>query len=151
MRVRLPAWMAATLLAGALCASVAVAAKPGGGQGVTYRGKTSQNKPIQIKGGTGTISLLHFQVRMLCHDGSLYFANVSGFQPTPVAHGRFSDTQYGSTDVVKWEGTTRPGKIAGRIQVEDRLPSGMRCGSGPVRFTAAAPSDGAGQKGKGSK
>jgi hypothetical protein len=126
------------LLVGALWASLALAAKSGGGQSVAYRGKTSQNKPIQIKGAPGSVSLVRFQIRMLCHDGSLYFASVSGFEPAPVERGRFSDKEYGATDVVEWEGTVRPGKIAGRVQVEDRLPNGTRCGSGPVRFTAGA-------------
>jgi hypothetical protein len=138
VRARLVACLAAALLTAALCASLAVAAKSKGGQGVAYRGETSQNKPIQIKGGPGSLSLVRFQIRMLCHDGSLYFATVSGFEPTPVKRGRFSDTSYGATDVVEWEGTVRPGKVAGRVEVEDRLPSGMRCGSGPVRFTAGA-------------
>lgn len=138
MRARLAACVAVALLTGALCASMALAAKSGAGHGVAYRGKTSQNKPIQIKGAPGSVSLVRFQIRMLCHDGSFYFANVSGFEPTPVRRGRFSDTENGATDVVEWEGTVRPGKIAGRVQVEDRLPSGMRCGSGPVRFTAEA-------------
>jgi len=138
MKARLSASLIATLLVGALCASLALAAKPGGGHPVTYRGKTSQNKPIQIKGATGSLTLQQFQIRMLCHDGSLYFASVSGFEPTRVSGGRFSDKQYGSTDVVKWEGKATPKKIAGRVQVEDRLPSGTRCGSGPVRFTAKA-------------
>lgn len=138
MRARLAAWVAVALLTGALCASLAVAAQSGAGRSVAYRGKTSQNKPIQIKGAPGTVSLVRFQIRMLCHDGSLYFASVSGFEPTPVKRGRFADREYGATDVVKWEGTVRAKKVAGRVQVEDRLPSGMRCGSGPVRFTAAA-------------
>jgi hypothetical protein len=138
VRARLLSCLVAALLAAALCASVAAAAKSGGGKGVTYRGKTSQNKPIKIKGAPGSLSLASFQIRMLCHDGSFYFASVSGFEPTPVKRGRFSDTEYGATDVVEWEGTVRSGKIAGRIQVEDRLPSGTRCGSGPVRFTARA-------------
>jgi hypothetical protein len=136
VRARLAVCLAAALLTGALCASLALATKSGGGQGVAYRGETSQKKPIQIKGVPGSVSLVHFQIRMLCHDGSFYFANVSGFEPTPVKGGRFSDTEYGATDVVKWEGTVLPGKITGRVQVEDRLPSGMHCGSGPVRFTA---------------
>jgi hypothetical protein len=144
---RLPAWAAAVLLTVALCAPPAVAAgSGGGGRSVSYRGKTSQNRTIQIKGGPGSLALVHFQIRMLCHDGSLYFAGVSGFEPTPVKDGRFSDTEYGHTDVVKWEGAVRAGKVAGRIQVEDQLPSGMRCSSGPVRFTAAAPPSKQGMK-----
>lgn len=139
MKARLAICLAAAVLTGALCASLAVAAKPGEGQGVTYRGKTVQNRTIQIKGGPGSVSLVRFQIRMICHDGSLFFARVSGFEPTAVQGGGFADTQYGHTDVVKWEGTVRGGKIAGRIQVEDKLPSGMHCSSGPVRFTAAAP------------
>lgn len=117
----------------------AVAAKSEEGQGVTYRGNTVQNKTIQIEGGPGSVSLVHFQIRMICHDGSLFFASVSGFEPTAVKGAGSSDTQYGHTDVVRWEGTVRGRKIDGRIQVEDQLPSGMHCSSGPVRFTAAAP------------
>jgi hypothetical protein len=139
VRARLAAWVAAALLTGAICASLAVAAKSAEGQDVTYRGTTAQNKTIQIKGGPGSVSLVRFQIRMICHDGSLFFASVSGFEPTSVEGGRFSDTEYGQTDVVKWEGTVRGRKIGGRIQVEDQLPSGMRCSSGPVRFTAAGP------------
>jgi hypothetical protein len=138
VRARLLSCLVAALLAAALCASVAVAGKSGGGRGVTYRGQTAQKKPIKVKGASGSLSLVSFQIRMLCHDGSFYFASVSGFEPTPVKRGRFSDTEYGATDVVEWEGTVRAARITGRVKVEDRLPSGIRCGSGPVKFTARA-------------
>ena len=135
MRGRLLALLAAALLAAALCASLATAA---GNGSATYRGKTAQNKPIKVKGTAGSLTLASFQIRMLCHDGSFYFASVSGFEATAVKGGRFSDTQYGGSDVVKWDGKVSAGKVSGRVQVEDKLPSGMHCGSGPVRFVAKA-------------
>jgi hypothetical protein len=133
MRARLTGCILAALLAAALLATVAGAAGKGN---ATYRGKTAQNKPIKIVGKGGSLSLASFQIRLLCRDGSLLFANVSGFEPTPVKGGSFADTQYGPTDVVKWDGKVSAGKVSGRVQVENRLPSGTKCGSGPVRFTA---------------
>jgi len=118
----------------ALLAAVAGAA----GKSTTYSGKTAQNKPIKIKGTPTSLSLQSFQIRLLCHDGSLLFANLSGFDPTPLKGGRFADTQYGKTDVVSWSGTVRSGKVAGRVEVENKLKSGMNCVSGPVKFKAKA-------------
>jgi hypothetical protein len=137
MRARTLSCLAAALCIAALCAAVSGAAAKGS-HATAYRGKTAQNKPIKIKAVAGSVSLASFQIRMLCHDGSLLFANVSGFEPTPVKGGSFADTQYGPTDVVKWDGKVSAGKVSGRVQVENRLSSGTQCGSGPVRFVARA-------------
>jgi hypothetical protein len=128
------ACLAAALLAAVLCASLASAAAKG--KASTYRGKTAQGKPIKLTGSATSLTLASFQIRMLCHDGSLYFASVSGFEPTPVRGGRFADTQYGKSDTVTWDGKASAGKVSGRVEVEDRLPSGVHCVSGPVRFVA---------------
>jgi hypothetical protein len=134
VRGRLITFLLAALLAMAFCSSLALAA--GKGKSTTYRGKTVQNKAIKVKGTSTSLTLQGFQIRLLCHDGSLLFANVSGFEPTPVRGGRFADTQYGKSDVVKWDGKASPGKVAGRLEVEAKLASGMHCVSGPVRFVA---------------
>ena len=131
---RILACLAAALVAAVLCASLASAAGKGSG---TYRGKTAQGKPIKLTAGPASLTLGGFQIRLLCHDGSLLFASVSGFEATPVKGGRFADTQYGKSDVVHWEGTVGPGKVKGRVEVEDKLASGMHCVSGPVKFVAA--------------
>ena len=128
---RILACLAAALVAAVLCASLATAKGSG-----TYRGKTAQGKPIKVKAGPAFLTLGGFQIRLLCHDGSLLFASVSGFEPTPVKGGRFADRQYGKSDTVTWDGKVSAGKVKGRLEVEDRLASGMHCVSGPVRFRA---------------
>lgn len=146
MRARLLTCLATALLATALCTSLA-AAHPKGRGAATYRGKTAQNRPITIKVGAGSLTLQSFRIRMLCPDGSFFFAAVSGFEPTSLKGGRFVDVQYGATDVVEWEGVVRPSRVVGRLQIKDRLPSGVRCGSGPVRFSAGASGRSRGRKG----
>ena len=104
---------------------------------VAYSGKTSQGPRIHIVGSGSEITLVHFRVTMLCRDGSYLYGNASDFEPTRLKRGgRFSDVQYGKTDVVSWKGRASAKKVVGALRVKDRLKGGVRCDSGSVRFTA---------------
>lgn len=133
MRARLSLATFACLLTSALLLA------PGalGAKSSAYRGKTSQGKQIQIAASPSQIAPIRFKVKMLCRDGSLLFGDASDFESTPLsASGRFSDTQYGTTDTVSWSGKLKAQKISGTLRVKDRLQSGVRCDSGAVSFTA---------------
>jgi hypothetical protein len=120
------------LVCALLCSAQAIAQKQ-----AVYRGKTSQKRAIQIASSPGKIAPIRFKVKMLCRDGSLLFGDASDFEPTPLsASGRFSDTQYGTTDTVAWKGQVKGHTLSGTLRVKDRLKSGVRCDSGPVRFSA---------------
>jgi hypothetical protein len=102
-----------------------------------YRGKTAQKRPIQIAASPRQITPIRFKARMLCRDGSLLFGDLSDFEPTPLTStGRFTDIQHGHTDTVIWRGRVTGQKLSGILRVKDRLPSGVRCDSGLVRFSA---------------
>jgi len=102
-----------------------------------YRGKTSQGKPIQFSASKTLITPIRFKVKMLCRDGSLLFGDVSDFEASALrANGSFSDTQRGNTDMVVFEGRVKGNQIKGTLRVKDRLPSGVRCDSQPISFTA---------------
>ena len=108
-----------------------------GGSRYVYRGKTSQKQKIQLSSGPGQIIPIRFKVKLICRDGSLLHADLSDFQASPLERsGRFSDVQRGPTDAVSWRGRLRDHKVSGSMRVKDRLPSGVRCDSGRVRFSA---------------
>lgn len=133
MRAGLLASSLVCLLACALLFSAEASAQ----KHATYRGKTSQGKQIQIGASPSQITPIRFKVRMLCRDGSLLFGDASDFEATHLsASGRFSDTQYGTTDTVTWSGGLSSKTITGTLRVKDRLKSGVRCDSGPVHFNA---------------
>jgi hypothetical protein len=131
--IRLRAAVVATALAAILsvaCASYAVA---GGGR--TMRGKTSQGNAIRLKDSGGSLRLLHFTAKLKCRDGSVLTDIESGFQPTRLRGGRFSDRQIGSTDTVRFNGKASRGVVRGRIRVQDKLGH-VPCDSHWLRFTA---------------
>jgi hypothetical protein len=133
MRARLPT---ALLVAMSVFALLCVPGAFGAKQSV-YRGKTSQGKQIQIAASANQIAPIRFKVRMLCRDGSLLFGDASDFKATPLsASGAFADTQYGTTDTVIWKGRVKGNRVRGTLRVKDRLKSGVRCDSGPLRFSA---------------
>ena len=134
MRARVVVLLVAALLAAAFFASGATA---GGQKSVhlTYRGKTSQKKPIRIAVAPGRITLLSLGARLLCRDGSVLNANAAGFEATKLSGGgHFSDLQYGAGNTVSWQGRARPGKVVGRLRITARLKGGVHCDSQPVRF-----------------
>ena len=118
-------------------AAQAPAAHRHGSSHTAYRGKTSQRYGIQISVTPGRITLIRFKAKLLCRDGSYLFGDASDFEATRLKRGgRFADTQYGKTDVVSWRGRLSSRKVKGTLRVKDRLKSGVRCDSQPVRFTA---------------
>jgi hypothetical protein len=127
-----------------LCAVVAffcAALPPAPGQAAArraiYHGETAQKRNLRLRITPGAITLIRFDVKMLCRDGSLLYGDASGFETTRLKRsGRFADVQYGSTDVVSWKGRVRGHRVTGTVRVEDRLKIGVRCDSGPVRFAA---------------
>lgn len=135
MRARIAALLLAALLAAALFAPGATARGHHKGGQLTYRGKTSQGRPIRIAAAPGRITVLSFGARLLCRDGSVLNANAAGFEATKLSGGgRFSDVQYGAGNTVSWQGRARPGKVAGRLRITARLKGGVHCDSQPVRF-----------------
>lgn len=138
MRGRIGIVGLAALLACALSVPISQAAKRHSASHVTYRGKSAQGRPIRVSTSPGRITLIHFKAKLLCRDGSLLFGDASEFEPTRLKRGgRFADVQYGKTDVVSWKGRASRGKkVVGTLEVKDRLQSGVRCDSGPVRFMA---------------
>lgn len=133
MRARLSLIALVALLACASLASLSEAAH----RHSVYRGKTAQKYRVYAVSSPGRITLLRFKAKMLCRDGSYLFGVASDFEATPMNRGgRFTDTQYGKTDAVSWKGRLAKGRLTGTLRVKDRLRSGVRCDSGPVRFVA---------------
>ena len=137
MRRRLVALFLAALLACASVAPISEAAHRHGSRHIAYRGKTAQGNRIQISVSPGRITLIRFKAKLLCRDGSYLFGDASDFEATRLKRGgRFSDVQYGKTDVVSWRGRVSSKKVTGTLRVKDKLASGVRCDSRPVRFAA---------------
>jgi hypothetical protein len=134
MRARLSACLCLT----ALCLTALIPAQ-GAARGThhVYRGKTAQKLRIQLSVSAGQITPIRFKVTMLCRDGSLLHGDLSDFEGSPLKrNGSFSDTQYGPTDAVHWQGRLRGHKVSGSLRVTDRLSGGVRCDSGAVGFSA---------------
>lgn len=106
----------------------------GAARPAVYRGKTAQGRPLQLSVGAREITLVRFKVRMLCRDSSLLFGDLSDFEPSRLRGTSFADIQYGPHDVVRWRGRVKGASVSGTLRVKDRLKSGVRCDSGPVRF-----------------
>lgn len=131
---RRPAIAAVATLACAV-ALVSVAGAAGGGG--TYKGRTAQKRPVQVAVAARSVTLVRVKIRLRCLDGGVLYDDLSDFQPTDLrSRGRFSDVQYGSTDVVHWRGRVRARSVRGKIRVKDRLRSGVTCDSGFVGFAA---------------
>lgn len=135
MKRGIAAILLTALLASAVFAVSATAARHHNGGRTAYSGKTSQKKAIRIVTGPGQIKLLNFGARLLCRDGSVLYANAAGFEATRLSRGgRFKDVQYGKNNTVSWEGKARRAKIVGHLRITAQLKGGVHCDSQPVRF-----------------
>lgn len=105
------------------------------GQRTQLRGQTSQGHQIQLAARNRSVVIKHLTARLRCRGGAVLIDDESGFLPTPVRHGRFSDKQFGSTDEVMIRGRLRGKRLDGKVRVRDRLGR-ARCDSGWVRFAA---------------
>jgi hypothetical protein len=100
-----------------------------------YVGKTKQHRTIRLRANAKHVRMQGFAIQLHCRNGSVLIDQESGFEPSPLRHGKFNDKQFGSTDTVIYKGRVRRGKITGTLKVRDRLGK-VRCSSPTVKFTA---------------
>jgi hypothetical protein len=121
-----------TALVVALACLPAVAGAAGAGK---VRGRTSQGRAVRLAVSHSKLKMLRFTAKLRCRDGSILVDDESGFRPTKVKGGKFSDRQVGSTDAVLFKGKLASGAVRGRLRVRDRV-GGTRCDSHWFSFTA---------------
>lgn len=102
-----------------------------------FRGRTKQDKRIQLAVSRSRITLVRVKVQLRCHDGGLLYDDLSDFEATELRRGsRFSDVQVGPSDEVHLQGRVRGRGVRGKLRVQDTLRGGIRCDSGFVPFSA---------------
>lgn len=131
---RIAACLILTCSAMAVSAAFALAASNGE---TKYVGKTKQHRNIRLAASSKQVRLQNFSIELHCRDGSVLVDQESGFEPTAIRGGKFSDKQFGSTDTVVYKGRVQHGKVTGTVKVNDRLGK-VRCSSPAVKFTARA-------------
>ena len=129
---RFAACLIVSFVATAIPGGLALAASNGR---ANYVGKTTQHKKIRVRANSKRLWLKSFAIKLNCRDGSTLVDQESGFEPSPLRHGQFKDTQYGSTDTVVYSGRVRGSKVTGILRVRDRVGK-VRCASPKVKFTA---------------
>lgn len=112
--------------------TLALAAKGGNDK---YVGKTKQNRQIRLTASAKRMVLKSFAIELKCRDGSVLIDQESGFEPSAIRGGKFSDTQYGSTDTVTYKGKVRGRTVTGTLKVRDKVGK-VKCVSPTVKFTA---------------
>jgi hypothetical protein len=101
----------------------------------SLRGRTSQGRSVRLAIKGSTLKVLHFKAKLRCRDGSVLIDDESGFLPTRLRGGAFSDRQVGSTDTVWFKGKVGRRGVHGRLRVKDKYRR-TRCDSHWVRFSA---------------
>lgn len=114
-----------------LVAGSAIAAGSAG----TYGGKTAQKRAVKLKVSAKQAKLMNFTIELKCKDGSTLVDQESGFEPSILRNGKFSDVQVGSGDTVKYSGKVKGAKVTGTLKVTDKVGK-VRCVSPNVKFTA---------------
>lgn len=99
----------------------------------SLRGRTSQGTKVRLAVNGSTLKMLHFKAKLRCRDGSMLIDDESGFLPTHVRGGSFSDRQVGSTDTVWFKGHVSGNAVHGRLRVKDKYHR-TRCDSHWVSF-----------------
>jgi len=118
------------LAVGLVAGSAVAGVTPG-----TYTGKTAQKKSVKLKVSAKQVTLLNFSIELKCHDGSILVDQESGFEPSTLKNGKFSDVQVGSGDTVKYSGKVAGKKATGTLKVTDKVGK-VACASPNVKFTA---------------
>jgi hypothetical protein len=118
-------------------AAVEASAMAAAGGQTRYVGKTKQHRSIRLQANAKQVRMQSFTIELHCRDGSSLVDQESGFEPSALRGGKFSDTQYGSTDTVKFKGKVRGSKITGTLKVKDKVGK-VKCVSPTVKFTARA-------------
>lgn len=101
----------------------------------TYKGKTAQHRKVTLKVSAKQVKLMNFSIELKCRDGSILVDAESGFEPSALRGGKFKDTQFGSTDTVRFAGKVKGTKATGTLKVTDKVGK-VRCTSPNVKFTA---------------
>lgn len=99
-------------------------------------GHTKQGRKVQMRVGGLSLKMLSFTASLKCRDGSVLIDKESGFQVTPLKKGgRFDDSQYGSTDTVRFRGRVTRKWVRGKLRVRDKWGK-VKCDSKWVKFSA---------------
>jgi hypothetical protein len=134
--------MRITLFLGALLVCLLLAAEPAPADATQKRvlsGRTAEGQRITLALSGGTLRVLRFRARLRCRNREILVVDESGFLPTHVRGGRFSDVQFGSTDEVRFRGRMIGTSVRGRLHVKDQLPKRpVPCASGWIGFSAQA-------------
>ena len=126
---------AALLTLSCLAAIGVVASAVASSHSTAYTGKTNQHRAIKLKVSAHQLEMKNFTIQLRCHDGSVLVDQESGFQPAPLLGSKFKQTQYGSTDTVRFAGHVKGSKVTGTLKVTDKVGK-VRCASPTVKFTA---------------